>query len=124
MAQIRPEIRSGVVGALDGDGAAMFIANLMSQLTVGARSQYGPDGTMPARSDFALRCFNELIHGCTSPLQKALGSAGAGYPSDTFVDVLEEEVGRNDLVTELESDNWPRNRPVATRDLRIPPICG
>jgi len=104
MARVRPEIRAAVVEVLDRDAARVFIAQLIWELTLGARGQYGPEGTMPAGSEVLLRCFNELIHRSTAQLRQALGSTGSGYPPDAFVDVVEAEASRNGLLEELEAD--------------------
>jgi hypothetical protein len=90
------------MGALDGNDARLFLACLSWELTLGARSKYGPEGTMTPGSEPELRSFNELLHRTSSQLCHAVGVGHEGYPPDAFLAVLEAEATRSSLLAELE----------------------
>jgi len=85
------QLRRECLNALRSDAALSFLAQLMYELTRAARDEYGPEGTMPPGSEFALRCFNEMLHRTSMQMRKVLGTPDAGYPDDVYLNMLDNE---------------------------------
>ncbi len=84
-------IRDDVLACLRSERGANFLAALLSSLGVSARGGYVEAGNPLERAHAIMRCHNELILVVVAQLRQTLGIAGAGYPDDTFVDVLSEK---------------------------------
>jgi hypothetical protein len=82
--------------------ATAFLGCMVFELTLAARSQYGPEGSMPSGSEYSLRCFNELVHRTGMQLRRSVGMADAGYPTDAYLSRLRYDAENGDPLAELE----------------------
>jgi hypothetical protein len=88
--------------ALGSDEAIRFLSCLSWELTIAARAEYGPKGTMPPGSEISLRSYNELLHRTSMQMCQVVGVPHGGYPDEDFIGMLQTEAARGDRVNSLE----------------------
>lgn len=77
--------------SLPARGQARFLARLLHECTMWARSQYPEILSEPAGAVDELKRFNELSHVVSAQLRAILEGNGARYPDDVFFDILIEQ---------------------------------
>ncbi len=91
-----------VIQLLQAEAALPFLTCLSFELTLAARSTYGPEERMHAGSEYSLRSFNELLHRTSMQLCQAVGIPERGYPPDAYLAMLQNEAQRSGLFDPLE----------------------
>jgi hypothetical protein len=91
------------LGTLRSELSLKFLASLSWELTIAARGEYGMAGDMPSGSEYALRCYNELLHRTGMQMCQAVGVPHGGYPDEDFIGMLQAEATRGDRLSSLES---------------------
>ncbi len=97
-----PDVWSQAARVLDSETATTFLGCMVLELTLAARTQYGPEGSMPPGSEYSLRCFNELVHRTGMQICRSVGVADAGYPTEAYLSKLRYEAEDGELLAELE----------------------
>jgi hypothetical protein len=96
------DVWSRAARILDSEVATAFLGCRVFELTLAARSQCGPEGSMPSGSEYSLRCFNELVHRTVMQFRRSVGVAEAGYPTEAYLSRLRYEAEDGQLLAELE----------------------
>ena len=100
--QSASDVWSQAAEVLKSERAAALLGCMVYELTLAARSRYGPEGSMPSGSEYPLRCINELLHRTGMQLRQLAGMPDAGYPTDAYLETIRHEAENGGLLAELE----------------------
>ena len=103
MPEDQARLWDAALDTLGSELAIKFLAALSWELTLAGRGEYGTEGAMPSGSQYALRCFNELLHRTNMQMCQAVGVPHGGYPDPDFLGTLRNEATRGDRLSRLES---------------------